>query len=114
MATQRRPIPQRRASPRINVDLGCQFIVNETEHKALIKNISAVGALLWSGFMPPPAADVSIKIGTSLLKLPIILQCKIVRRSRVNTEQGPMGAFAVRFSRSSPALMGLISKLVSP
>ena len=113
MVTQSRPIPHRRAAPRINVDLGCQFIVNETEHKALIKNISTVGALLWSGFMPPPTADVSIKIGTSLLKLPIILQGKIVRRSRVNTERGPIGAFAVKFSRSSPALMALINKLVS-
>ena len=114
MATQRRPVPDRRAALRAKVHLGCHFIFDQTEYEAVIKDISPIGALLWSSFMPPPAADVFIRIDASLLRIPIVLEGKIVRRDCKNTEQGPIGAFAVKFNRSSPALMVLISKLLGP
>ena len=114
MATQRRPMPDRRNAPRVKIHLGCQFIHDGTEHEAFIKDISPIGALLWSSFMPPPAADVFIKIETRLLKIPIVLQGKIIRRDCRNTDQGPVGAFAVQFNSGSPALMVLINKITHP
>jgi hypothetical protein len=114
MATQGRPMPDRRAAPRLKVHLGCRFIFDGTQYEAVIKDISPTGALLWSSFMPPPAAGVFIKIETPLLRMPIVLEGKIVRRDCKNTEQGLVGAFAVRFSCNSPALMLLVNKVVNP
>ncbi len=114
MATLRRPVPDRRTASRIKLNLGCQFVFDKTEYQAVIKDISPMGALLWSSFMPPPAADVFIQIETHLLRIPIILEGKIVRRDCINTEQGSIGAFAVKFSGQSPALIVLINKIASP
>jgi hypothetical protein len=114
MATQTRPTPDRRAALRVKVHLACKFIFEGTEYEAYIKNISPMGALLWSAFMPPRAADASIKVETSLVNYPLILGAKIVRRECKLTEQGKVAVFAIKFAHSSPGLILLISKLMSP
>jgi hypothetical protein len=113
MATQRKPIPDRRTAPRVKVNLACKFIFEEAEHEASIKNISNIGALLWSGFMPPRAADASIKIQTSLFNYPLVLGCKIIRRECKIMEQGKVAVFGIKFNHSPSGLALLISKLIN-
>jgi hypothetical protein len=114
MAIPKYPVPDRRTAPRLKVHLGCQLIFERIQHDAYIKDISPIGALLLSSFMPPPEADVLIKIETHLIRIPIVLEGKVVRRDSIDTEQGAVGAFAVKFSRNTPALMLLINKIVNP
>ncbi|MBZ5545770.1 MAG: PilZ domain-containing protein [Acidobacteriia bacterium] len=114
MAIPNHPGLDRRTAPRLKVHLGCQLTVERIKHEAFIKDISPTGALLLSSFMPPPDADVLIKIETHLIRIPIVLEGKVVRRDSINTEQGPVGVFAVKFSRNSPALMLLVNKIVNP
>ena len=114
MENPKHPTPDRRAAPRFKAQLDCRIIFEGNEYDAFIKDISPMGAFLWSAFMPPPAADVSIKVETSFIRTPLTLDGKIVRRECRETEQGTMGAFAVKFKTSSPALTLLISKLTNP
>ena len=114
MATQRRPTPERRAALRIKVHLGCRFTFKGIEHQAFIKDISPIGAFLWSAFMPPPAADLSIKVDTSFTKTPLILESRVVRRDCKSTGQATVGVFAVKFSQNSPGLLLLLNKLGKP
>ena len=108
------PISDRRVAPRTKVHLGCRFVYSGSEYNAFIKDISPTGALLWSAFMPPPAADVSIKIEKSFLGVSLVLEGRIVRRECKETEQGTIGAFAVHFNNNSPGIMLLFKKLTGP
>ncbi len=112
MATQRRPIQDRRAALRYYANLTCQFTFEENEYEAFIREISLIGAFLWSTFMPPRGADVSVKLETSLLRYPLILEGKIARRDCKYTEWGKVGAFAITFSHRPPGLISLINKLI--
>ena len=114
MSTLRRPIQDRRALSREKINLPCQFTFEGIEYDAYIGDISLKGAFLWSTFMPPWGAGLSVRIGTPLLENPLILEGKIVRRDCKQTERGTVGAFVIRFSSSSPALIVLISKLIKP
>jgi hypothetical protein len=114
MAIPECPVPDRRTAQRARVQLGCQIIFMEREFDALIRDIAPGGAFLWSGFLPPADADISIKIETALVKVPLILKGTVLRREWKETEKGNVGAFAVEFKDSSPALIEFISKLANP
>ena len=114
MATQKRLVPDRRIDLRIKVHLGCQIAFDGNEYEASIKDISPIGAYLWSSCMPPRAADVSITIKMPPLSIPIILEGKVVRRYSNNADQDQMNKFAVEFIHNSPALMVLIDRLENP
>ena len=114
MVTQKRPVPDRRAAPRVRVRLGCQVIFDGNEYEAIIRDISLLGAFLWSTFMPPQDATISIKLEPPFVEDPLILEGDVVRRDCRQMEQGAAGAFAITFSHNSPGLLRLIDKLISP
>jgi hypothetical protein len=111
MNAQRRPIQDRRSASRITTGMSCKFTFEGVEHKAFIRDISLTGAFLWQTSMPPKGSNVSIKLEESLGDNPLILEGKVVRSDCKNTDRGTVGAFAVRFSNSSPAFIRLITKL---
>ncbi len=111
MATQRNPVSDRRASPRVKVHLDCHFTYEGTEYKAFIKDLSSRDAFLWSSFMPPVGAEISIKLESQYFNTPLILQGKTVRQDRKYMKQNTVDAFAVRFGYSSPKVALLISKI---
>jgi hypothetical protein len=114
MSTKSRPIQDRRKLSRVQTHLGCQFTFEGIEYEAFILDVSLAGAFLWSAFMPPWGASISIRLKTSLLENPLILEGQIVRRDCKQVERGTGNAFAIRFSHSSPGLIVLINKLVNP
>jgi hypothetical protein len=113
MALPKCPIQEYRESLRIGLNLDCRYTFGGIEYKAFIKDISLTGALLLSDFMPPWGSDISIKIETSHLKLPLILGSKIVRRDLNCADGDTAGAFAVAFNHSSPGLLQLIDELTN-
>jgi hypothetical protein len=114
MATARNALRDRRAASRLKVDLKCRFTFNGVEHEGLIKDISLMSAFARSSFVPPPAAEISLKIATSLLKTPLVLEGTIVRRDCNNAVPGGMGAFAVKFKYAAhPTLVFLLKKLAN-
>lgn len=114
MSTARRPIQDRRVASRVNAQLNCKFTFEGIEYEAFVQDISLAGAFLSSTFMPPWGGDLSIKLMTSVMEDPLILEGKIVRRDCKYTEQGTVGAFTIRFRHSSPGLVMLINKLATP
>lgn len=106
--------PDRRSAARTKVHLGCRLIFGGKEYDAFIKNIASGGAFIWSDFVPPSDADVEIKLETSLLNFPLMLDGKVLRSERKDTEQGYMGVFAVQFKKSSPELATFINRLANP
>jgi hypothetical protein len=113
MATQRRSVTDRRATPRSYVHLNCRFTFKGTEYKAFIKNLTSRDAYLWSSFMPPKGADILIRLDTPDSDTPLFLQGKIVRQEYKNMKQSVVDAFAVRFSFDSPQVAALIRKLTA-
>ena len=97
MSTQSRPVQDHKTVPRVRALLGCLFTFEEIGYEALIRDISLKGAFLWSKFMPPPAADLSIKVDASFPKTPLFLESRVVRSDRKSTGQGTVGVFAVKF-----------------
>ncbi len=114
MAESEFPIQERRDATRTKVVLSCQITFDGCEHDALIADIGPGGAFLLSDFMPPADADILIKIDNSLLGVPLLLWGKILRRAWKETEQGPMGSFAIEFSSSPTALIAFIGELAKP
>ena len=113
MATQRRPMLDRRAKRRSYVHLDCRFNFRGKEYQAFIKNMTPQDAYLWSSFMPPKGADILIRLDTPLLETPLFLQGRIVRQEYKHLKQSVVDAFAVRFSFSSPQVASLIRELSS-
>lgn len=114
MSTQSRPVQDHRAVSRVQAHLGCQFTFEGIEYEAFIQNISLNGAFLWSTFIPPLGANLFIRLNTSLLEDPLILEDRIVLYDCKQTERGTVGGFAIMFSYNSPVLVRLINKLVNP
>ena len=113
MLTQSCPVQDRRAVSRVKVHLGCIFIFDGIEYDAFIRDISLKGAFLWSSFMPPCGTNLVVRIRTSLLEDPLILESKIVRCDCKQEERGAVGGFAITFSYDSPVLVRLINKLAN-
>ncbi len=114
MAAPKQSMQDRRTASRDKVILSCRLIFDGTEHDALIKDISTGGTLLQSDFLPPANADISVKIETTLVSVPLILEGKILRRSWKETEHGPLGTFGIEFKNNPPKIMELISELANP
>jgi hypothetical protein len=114
MAIPKHPMPDRRAATRSKVYLDCRFVFDGKEYDAVIRNISLLGAFLWSAFIPPCDSIVTIKLETPLMKNLIILEGSVVRRDSQYTERDTAGAFAITFCSSSPGLLRLIDKLMHP
>jgi hypothetical protein len=111
MATQRRPMSDRRATSRSYVHLDCRFTFKGKEYKAFIKNLTPKDAYLWSSFMPPKGSDILIRLDTPFSNTPLFLQGRIVRQEYKHMKQSVVDAFAVRFGFNSPQISELISEL---
>jgi hypothetical protein len=114
MAAPKCPAPDRRRASRIKADLDCQIIYEGQAYEAIIRDVSLLGAFLWSNVIPPHDETVTIKLDPVSTENPIILEGSVVRRDCNDTEQGTVGAFAVTFSHNSPGLLRLIDRLVVP
>jgi hypothetical protein len=114
MATPKHPIPDRRSAPRTNVVLGCRISFEGKEYEGVIQNISLVGAFLWSSFIPPNDAMISIKLDKNSGADSLSLEGNVVRRDNRDREKEAAGTFAIMFSHNSPGLLRLMDTLIKP
>jgi len=82
-------------------------------YEAFVRDLSLKGAFLRCNFIPPQGSNVFVKLATPLLREAVILEGTVVCLERSLAEQGGAGAVTVKFNRSSPELIVLMSKLVS-
>jgi hypothetical protein len=105
-------ILDRRAAPRSKASLDCRFTFNGREYEAGIRNISLLGAFLWSSFLPPCHATISIRLETTLVEeSPLIWEGIVVRHDRQYVEQDIAGAFGIALNPNSQGLIELVDKL---
>jgi hypothetical protein len=114
MALHVRAVQDRRATSRMGTCLTCQFTHRGIAYEAHIRDLSLGGAFLWSTFIPPNGADISIKITSTLLDCPLKLNATIVRTDCKYTDRGTAGAFSASFNHGSLELAGLVTKLAVP
>jgi len=112
MATQKRPVQDRRSTSRIATPAKCRFTYEGKEHQAFIRDISLRGLSILSQFMPPLNAEVCVNLETPPLNRPLTLTGKVLRRDFRCTERGQVNAFVVSFSQSSPEVVRSIYQLL--
>jgi hypothetical protein len=112
MATSPDPILDRRAAPRTKASLDCRFTFGGKEYDAGIRNISLLGAFLWSTFLPPCNATISVRLETDLVEgSPLIWEGIVVRHDSQYTEQDVTGAFAIALNPNAQGLFELVDLL---
>jgi len=99
---------------RVIARLDCQFTYNGVSHKGVVVDVSLKGALLSSVFLPPVNSEISIRIETSYLPEPLVLDGRIQRGNWGMTDHGKVGRFGVEFKSPSLALIKLINQLLAP
>jgi hypothetical protein len=110
--TVRSRVPQdfRRSSRAIAL-LECKLTYEDSEHNAVIVDLSQKGALISSPFLPPADSVVALTIQSKHLKKELKLRGKVTRSTKVNTDHGPRGRYVVNFNHTPLDLISLLTKL---
>jgi hypothetical protein len=105
-----RAVQDRRIS-RISTQFTCHFTYEGVSREAVVLNISLTGALLSSKFMPPIGADVGLTLKPTASKETLKAEGKVIRGGWGISDHGVVGKFGVRFSRTPPQLLTVVTKL---
>jgi hypothetical protein len=111
MAVRRGVLQDYRKNSRVIALLDCKLTCKDLTYDAVIVDISQLGAMIMSQYLPPTGSEVTLTVYSKHLKNALKLDGTVLRGTRVNTELGNKGRFSVRFHQSPLSLFDLLGKL---
>jgi hypothetical protein len=111
VSTNERFVQDRRRFSRLSALTDCEFTFKELPHKAVIVDLSLIGALLSSKFLPPRGSSVKILLQPPHLKEPLTLDGTVVRGGWGTSDQGEISRFAVQFDSLTADLIRVLNRL---
>ncbi len=98
----------RRKLSRVSAPIECTFTDGRGSYRAVVSNLSYVGAYLSARHLPEIGSKLSITLLSPRSKSPIILHAIVVRGSFGTSEIGIVGKFGVKFVGAPLELMSML------